>query len=97
MEMASVLGIEAARSSIYGEIDHTMSSHGMSIDPRHVMLLADVMTYKVNLISLQSRMYAMLHFASAFSDPFLLSSFPFLVLPFFRERFLESLDSVWPR
>jgi hypothetical protein len=25
-----------------------MKSHGMSIDPRHVMLLGDVMTYKVS-------------------------------------------------
>ena len=46
MEMQQVLGIEAARNAIYREIDYTMASHGMSIDPRHVMLLADVMTYK---------------------------------------------------
>ena len=29
------------------EITYTMKSHGMSIDSRHVMLLADLMTYKV--------------------------------------------------
>ena len=29
------------------EINMTMKSHGMSIDARHVMLLADLMTYKV--------------------------------------------------
>ena len=34
------------------EINMTMKSHGMSIDARHVMLLADLMTYKVVLISI---------------------------------------------
>ncbi len=29
------------------EIRYTMGSHGMSIDDRHTMLLADCMTYKV--------------------------------------------------
>ena len=47
IETAQVLGIEAARRTIVNEIQFTMSSHGMSIDPRHVMLLGDVMTYKV--------------------------------------------------
>ena len=49
MEVAQVLGIEAARRTIINEIQHTMSAHGMSIDPRHVMLLGDVMTYKARL------------------------------------------------
>jgi DNA-directed RNA polymerase III subunit RPC1 len=40
------LGIEAARSTIMSEIDFTMTSYKMSIDSRHMMLLADVMTYK---------------------------------------------------
>ena len=30
------------------EINVTMKSHGMSIDTRHVMLLADLMTFKVS-------------------------------------------------
>ena len=47
VETAQVLGIEAARRTIINEIQFTMQSHGMSIDPRHVMLLGDVMTYKV--------------------------------------------------
>jgi DNA-directed RNA polymerase III subunit RPC1 len=50
IETAKVLGIEAARTTIYEEIQHTMRSHGMSIDPRHVMLLGDVMTYKVIIL-----------------------------------------------
>lgn len=46
-EMERVLGIEAARHSIMEEIKTTMGAHGMSIDERHTMLLADCMTYKV--------------------------------------------------
>ena len=45
------LGIEAARVTIMNEIIYTMVNHGMSIDIRHVMLLADLMTYKVRYIS----------------------------------------------
>ncbi|EMR10057.1 hypothetical protein PNEG_01810 [Pneumocystis murina B123] len=52
MEMKQVLGIEAARASIIKEIDITMSSHGMNIDPRHVMLLGDVMTYKGEILGI---------------------------------------------
>lgn len=47
MEIWRYLGIEAARSIIMAEIHKTMSSHGMSIDARHTMLLADCMTSKV--------------------------------------------------
>lgn len=42
----ATLGIEAARSTIMHEIQYTMGSHGMSIDARHTMLLADCMSYK---------------------------------------------------
>jgi DNA-directed RNA polymerase III subunit RPC1 len=52
METCDVLGIEAARQTIYNEIQHTMTSHGMSIDPRHVMLLGDVMTYKGEVLGI---------------------------------------------
>jgi DNA-directed RNA polymerase III subunit RPC1 len=47
IEVAQVLGIEASRRTIINEIQYTMESHGMSIDPRHITLLGDVMTYKV--------------------------------------------------
>lgn len=47
-EMERVLGIEAARRAIMEEIKTTMGAHGMSIDERHTMLLADCMTYKVS-------------------------------------------------
>ncbi|SCU93222.1 LAMI_0E13630g1_1 [Lachancea mirantina] len=52
LEVYSVLGIEAARTSIVGEIDYTMSNHGMSVDPRHVQLLGDVMTYKGEVLGI---------------------------------------------
>ena len=48
LEMSQTLGIEAGRESICREILDTMSSHGMTIDRRHVMLLADLMTFKVS-------------------------------------------------
>ena len=51
IEVAQVLGIEAARSTIINEIQYTMKEHSMNIDPRHVMLLGDIMTYKVHLRS----------------------------------------------
>lgn len=47
IEVAQVLGIEAARRTIINEVQYTMKSHDMIIDPRHVMLLGDVMSYKV--------------------------------------------------
>ena len=50
IEVAQVLGIEAARQTIINEIQYTMKSHDMIIDPRHVMLLGDVMSYKVCLL-----------------------------------------------
>lgn len=44
MEVNEVLGIEAARATIASEIGEVMGS--MDIDPRHMALLADVMTFK---------------------------------------------------
>ncbi|CUM63180.1 uncharacterized protein PRCAT00000748001 [Priceomyces carsonii] len=52
LEIFEVLGIEAARSSIIREIDYTMSNHGMSVDPRHIQLLGDVMTYKGEVLGI---------------------------------------------
>lgn len=46
VDVAKVLGVEAARSVIISEILLTMAGHGIGLDPRHVMLLADLMTYK---------------------------------------------------
>ncbi|KAF2353837.1 RNA polymerase alpha subunit [Trinorchestia longiramus] len=44
VEVFNTLGIEAARQTIVNEITHTMTSHGLGIDSRHVYLLADLMT-----------------------------------------------------
>ncbi|KXS18584.1 beta and beta-prime subunits of DNA dependent RNA-polymerase [Gonapodya prolifera JEL478] len=52
MEVLSVLGIEAARKTIVKEVIDVMSSHGMTIDPRHVMLLADLMTFKGEVLGI---------------------------------------------
>jgi DNA-directed RNA polymerase III subunit RPC1 len=52
MEAERSLGIEAARSCVIKEINDTMKAHGMSIDSRHSMLLADVMTYKGEVLGI---------------------------------------------
>lgn len=52
LEVNEILGIEAARGSIIREIDYTMSNHGMSVDPRHIQLLGDVMTYKGEVLGI---------------------------------------------
>ena len=46
LETNSVLGIEAARSTIIHEIVYCLQQYGLHIDVRHIGLLADVMTYK---------------------------------------------------
>lgn len=50
MECFQVLGIEAARTTIADEIALVMK--GMDIDPRHMQLLADVMTYKGEVLGI---------------------------------------------
>jgi len=52
LEVALTLGIEAARKTIMNEIRYTMESHGMSIDIRHVMLLADLMTCRGEVLGI---------------------------------------------
>ncbi|AOA70277.1 RNA polymerase III subunit C160, part of core enzyme [Komagataella phaffii GS115] len=52
LEVYETLGIEAARSCIINEIDYTMSKHGMSVDPRHIQLLGDVMSYKGEVLGI---------------------------------------------
>jgi DNA-directed RNA polymerase III subunit RPC1 len=50
IETREVLGIEAARSTIIAEIKLVMEN--MDIDPRHLQLLADVMTYKGEILGI---------------------------------------------
>ncbi|KAH9325041.1 hypothetical protein KI387_005219, partial [Taxus chinensis] len=52
IEIEQTLGIEAAISVIIEQIEYTMKSHGMSIDIRHMMLLADVMTFKGEVLGI---------------------------------------------
>ncbi|KAK6137583.1 hypothetical protein DH2020_028663 [Rehmannia glutinosa] len=52
IEVQQTLGIEAARKKIIDEIQYTMSSHGMTIDIRHMMLLADLMTFKGEVLGI---------------------------------------------
>ncbi|KJZ77416.1 DNA-directed RNA polymerase III subunit RPC1 [Hirsutella minnesotensis 3608] len=50
MECRDILGIEAARTTIADEIGEVMGD--MDIDPRHMQLLADVMTYKGEVLGI---------------------------------------------
>ncbi|KAF5727410.1 DNA-directed RNA polymerase III subunit rpc1 isoform X1 [Tripterygium wilfordii] len=52
IEVQQILGIEAARKCIIDEIKQTMECHGMSIDIRHMMLLADVMTSRGEVLGI---------------------------------------------
>ncbi len=44
-EIAEVLGIEAARNAIIKEIMNVLQESGLDVDIRHVMLVADIMTF----------------------------------------------------
>lgn len=48
----ATLGIEAARSTIMSEIKLVMENHGMSIDHRHPMLVADLMTSRGEVLGI---------------------------------------------
>ena len=50
IETKNVLGIEAARLTIIAEVDAVMAE--MDIDPRHIQLLADVMTYRGEVLGI---------------------------------------------
>lgn len=45
--MERTLGIEVVRIIIMNEVNYIMFSYGMSIDIRYVMLLVDLMIFKV--------------------------------------------------
>lgn len=53
IEVQRVLGIEAARATIISEISMTMRNHGIAVDTRHLMLLADIMTFKGMTLGIQ--------------------------------------------
>lgn len=51
-EIRDVLGIEAARQLIIEQTKYTISIYGISVDYRHISLLADVITYNGSLMGL---------------------------------------------
>ena len=51
-EIYTVLGIEAARESIIVEILNTLKGQGLSVDVRHIMLVADMMTSEGDIKSI---------------------------------------------
>jgi DNA-directed RNA polymerase III subunit RPC1 len=52
LEVEQVLGVEAARTQISAEIEHIMNAYGIGIDARHLLLLADVMTFKGEILGI---------------------------------------------
>ncbi len=44
VEIANVLGVEAARNAIIKEAHNTLAEQGLTVDIRHIMLVADLMT-----------------------------------------------------
>ncbi|KAK0182168.1 hypothetical protein PV327_000331 [Microctonus hyperodae] len=52
IEVFKTLGIEAARATIMKEIKAVMKHHGMSIDRRHSMLVADLMTSRGEVLGI---------------------------------------------
>jgi DNA-directed RNA polymerase III subunit RPC1 len=51
-EVYQSLGIEAARTTIIREITEVMEGHGMSVDYRHIMLLASQMTSRGEVLGI---------------------------------------------
>jgi DNA-directed RNA polymerase III subunit RPC1 len=52
IEVEATLGVEAARSQISAEIAYIMNAYGIGIDPRHLLLLSDVMTFKGEVLGI---------------------------------------------
>ncbi|KAI8424735.1 hypothetical protein MSG28_006688 [Choristoneura fumiferana] len=52
LEVYATLGIEAAKSTIISEIQAVMAGHGMSVDRRHVELLAGQMTARGEVLGI---------------------------------------------
>lgn len=48
-EVGDTLGIEAARNSILREAQEVMEKQGLEVDQRHIMLVADLMTFSGNI------------------------------------------------
>ncbi|VDO52571.1 unnamed protein product [Schistosoma margrebowiei] len=55
LEVEQVLGVEAARRVVIDELLAVMEGHGVEVNVRHVMLLADVMTNRVSISNVLMR------------------------------------------
>ena len=51
-ELGEVLGVEAARNAIIKETRNTMKQQGLDIDDRHIILVADIMTFSGSLLAM---------------------------------------------
>jgi DNA-directed RNA polymerase subunit A" len=51
-EIAATLGIEAARNAIIEEIKSVLEEQGLDVDIRHIMLVADIMTFNGDIIQI---------------------------------------------
>jgi len=52
MEIEKVLGVEAVRQIIIDEVNMIFKQYGIGIDSRHLKLLADVMTYRGQVLGI---------------------------------------------
>lgn len=52
MEVGRVLGVEAARNSIYNEIKKVLDAQGLKVSSRHLSLIADAMTMMGDITSI---------------------------------------------
>lgn len=52
LEIEKTLGIEAARTLIIKEVEYTMGKHGIKVDHRHIMLLADTMSFRGQILGI---------------------------------------------
>ncbi|MFH0923059.1 MAG: DNA-directed RNA polymerase subunit A', partial [Candidatus Micrarchaeota archaeon] len=50
-EISVVLGIEAARNAIINEIQKVLDAQELKVDPRHIMLISDAMTFRGEISS----------------------------------------------
>eukprot|EP01147_Barroeca_monosierra_P009908 gene9908-2093_t len=52
IQVERTLGIEAARQVIMEQVQYVMSNYGIAIDPRHTMLMSDLMTFKGEVLGI---------------------------------------------
>ncbi|KAL0236022.1 hypothetical protein GEMRC1_002604 [Eukaryota sp. GEM-RC1] len=88
-EVAKVLGIEAARTTIINEMTSLLEAHGMKVDARHIMLLADLMTFKGKLLGITR-----FGLTGMKSSPLMLASFEKTTDHLFDAAYFGSSDSV---